>query len=154
MPAVVLRRVLLIVALVVASVFALRMAWEEIATSPAQAQDLYDCADFATQAEAQAQLLPGDPYGLDADSDSVACEALSEGDAPTTSPTATASPTVTATPTATASPPATASPTASASPTPDTVLDSGGPERGPVPLMPGDRCPSEYPVERAGACYR
>jgi hypothetical protein len=34
------------------------------------------------------------------------------------------------------------------------VLDSGGPEHGRVPLMPGGGCPSEYPVERGGACYR
>jgi micrococcal nuclease len=36
----------------------------------------YDCSDFATRAQAQRQLLPGDPYGLDADSDGVACEEL------------------------------------------------------------------------------
>lgn len=34
----------------------------------------YDCADFATQAEAQEYLLPGDPYRLDGDSDGIACE--------------------------------------------------------------------------------
>jgi Excalibur calcium-binding domain len=36
----------------------------------------YDCADFANQAEAQENLLPGDPYRLDGDSDGVACEDL------------------------------------------------------------------------------
>jgi endonuclease YncB( thermonuclease family) len=36
----------------------------------------YDCSDFANQAEAQQQLLPGDPYHLDGDGDGVACEAL------------------------------------------------------------------------------
>jgi hypothetical protein len=34
----------------------------------------YDCADFATQAEAEEYLLPGDPYNLDGDNDGVACE--------------------------------------------------------------------------------
>jgi hypothetical protein len=34
----------------------------------------YDCADFATQAEAEEYLLPGDPYNLDADGDGIACE--------------------------------------------------------------------------------
>jgi hypothetical protein len=34
----------------------------------------YDCADFATQAEAEEYLLPGDPYNLDADNDGIACE--------------------------------------------------------------------------------
>lgn len=36
----------------------------------------YNCTDFATQEQAQAKLLPGDPYGLDADRDGIACENL------------------------------------------------------------------------------
>ena len=43
---------------------------------PAPAGDDYDCSDFATRVQAQRQLLPGDPYGLDADGDGVACEEL------------------------------------------------------------------------------
>jgi endonuclease YncB( thermonuclease family) len=35
-----------------------------------------------------------------------------------------------------------------------TVLDSGGPQNGPVPLMPDGGCPVEYPVERGDLCYR
>jgi len=35
-----------------------------------------------------------------------------------------------------------------------TVLDSGGPENGPVPLMPDGGCPVEYPIQRGGLCYR
>ena len=42
----------------------------------AMAQDLFDCGDFATQEEAQQQLLPGDPYGLDQDGDGIACDTL------------------------------------------------------------------------------
>jgi len=42
---------------------------------PAHAVD-YDCANFSNQAEAQGYLLAGDPYGLDADGDGIACEAL------------------------------------------------------------------------------
>lgn len=40
-----------------------------------------DCADFDTQAEAQAELEadPSDPHGLDADNDGVACELLPDG---------------------------------------------------------------------------
>jgi hypothetical protein len=41
--------------------------------SSASAAD-FDCADFSSQAEAQENLLPGDPYGLDGDSDGIACE--------------------------------------------------------------------------------
>ena len=36
----------------------------------------YSCADFGTQEEAQAYLIPGDPYGLDPDGDGLACEDL------------------------------------------------------------------------------
>lgn len=45
------------------------------APSGASAADL-DCADFSSQAEAQENLLPGDPYRLDGDGDGVACEDL------------------------------------------------------------------------------
>lgn len=45
------------------------------APSSAQARD-YDCADFASQAEAQENLLADDPYGLDGDNDGIACEDL------------------------------------------------------------------------------
>ena len=35
-----------------------------------------------------------------------------------------------------------------------TVLDSGGPQNGPVPLMSDGGCPVEYPVQRDDLCYR
>lgn len=52
-------------------------------TAPALAQQDFDCADFATQEEAQAEFDKdrSDPHGLDADSDGIACETLpSSGD--------------------------------------------------------------------------
>ena len=51
----------------------------------ATAADL-DCADFATQADAQAALdaTPGDPNDLDSDDDGVACETLPGGGATAT----------------------------------------------------------------------
>ncbi len=66
---------------------------------------------------------------------------------PTTTSTATASPTTT-----TASPAPTTTATASPAPS-DRMLESGGPADGPVPLMPGGECPSEYPLREDGACY-
>ena len=41
----------------------------------------FDCSHFATQAEAQAvyDATPGDPHGLDADGDGIACESLPGG---------------------------------------------------------------------------
>ena len=62
-------RMLVLAVMVFACGFTMRLAWESLEEpSEAQAQspaegDLYDCKDFATSAEAQAQLLPGDPYG-------------------------------------------------------------------------------------------
>ena len=57
--------------------------------NPAFAQDEYDCADFSSQAEAQAVFEQdrSDPYGLDADDDSIACEELPPGEATTESNT-------------------------------------------------------------------
>lgn len=34
------------------------------------------------------------------------------------------------------------------------LSNAGGPENGPVPLMPDGGCPVEYPVERGDLCYR
>ena len=56
-------------------------------------------------------------------------------------------------PTTTATTPATASPSPSTPSPSDRMLESGGPADGPVPLMPGGECPSEYPVLKDGACY-
>jgi hypothetical protein len=42
----------------------------------ADAQTDFNCTDFQYQEDAQAHLLPGDPYGLDADHDGIACETL------------------------------------------------------------------------------
>jgi hypothetical protein len=78
-------RMLALTALVFAGGLALRAAWESLdEPSGAQARsvaegDLYDCGDVATQPEAQQQLPPGDPYGLDADGDGQACDSLPGG---------------------------------------------------------------------------
>lgn len=34
------------------------------------------------------------------------------------------------------------------------LIEAGGPADGPVPLMPGGICPTEYPVENARGCFR
>jgi hypothetical protein len=60
----------------------------------------YDCGDFRYQQDAQAYLLPGDPYGLDADRDGIACETLpNRPAASTTTPTAPVPSTTTPAPT-------------------------------------------------------
>jgi hypothetical protein len=161
-------RMFIVALLVLACGFTLRVAWEEIAdpTTPAFAQtDQYDCESFGSQQSAQAELERdlNDPSNLDPDVDGIACEEYDYGGgggdgSPTANPKkkkTISSPKKTISKTI-ASPQATiSSPQATASPPLDTtVLDSGGPEHGRVPLMPGGGCPSEYPVERGGACYR
>ena len=60
-----------------------------------------------------------------------------------------------ATPQPTTSQPTTPRPAPPTTPLSDrTVLDSGGPQNGPVPLMPDGGCPVEYPVQRGDLCYR
>ena len=34
------------------------------------------------------------------------------------------------------------------------LMNAGGPADGPVPVMPGGGCPTEFPVEKDEACYR
>lgn len=61
---------------------ALSMVFAAAAASPALAQDDLNCGDFASQAEAQQTLRqdPGDPNGLDAEGDGVACETTEYAD--------------------------------------------------------------------------
>lgn len=121
--------------LLVSAVFAVRLSWEHAPAAFAQdASDPCDCADFDTQEEAQTEY-DSDPSGLDADGDGEACEELpSGGGAPDPSP----------------------SPSSSLGQYQydDDLLESGGPEDGAAPLMPGGSCPEEFPVARGGACHR
>ena len=52
------------------------------------------------------------------------------------------------------SPPPTPRPTPPPPQDPGELLQAGGPSEGPVPPMPGGECPSEFPIQRGGACYR
>ena len=174
---------LLITALVLASGFTLRVAWEELAnpTTPALAQDDprigYDCADYDSQADAQAALRqdPSDPNVLDEDNDGVACETYDypagtpRDETPVTDTgdgtTSSASPSTTTSspsPTTTSASPSPTTSSASPSATQDQYqqatgntrpFNAGGPANGHVPLMPDGSCPSEFPTERNGACY-
>jgi hypothetical protein len=148
---------LFIVALVLASGFTLRVAWEEMAnpTTPAYAQtDQYDCASFGSQESAQAELErnPDDPSNLDPDNDGQACEDYDYGvDGGTTSIT-------TSTSTATATEDqyddsAAIDQYSSVAAVDQYLFDSGGSAGGAVPLMPGGGCPAEFPTEIDGACY-
>ena len=159
-----------------------RITYERVVhtATPAYAQDEdptvgRDCADFRSQAEAQAALRedPSDPDVLDEDEgpdDGIACE-TTEYDDPARDETpvaaaigggGSASPT----------------PTTISSPAPSSTGDgddtgasqaqyddgsgdkrgnlmrSGGPTHGPVLTMPDGSCLPEYPIKRNGYCYR
>ena len=144
---------MLVVVLVFISGLSVLMGWEDLVNPPAPAQaqtnpsepfDAFDCENFAYQEDAQLWYDRDhtDPSNLDDDNDGRACEALPSR--PTSSPGGDGLTT-----------PAPPSTTTTTPPTPTrTTMDSGGPERGPVPPMPGGGCPDEYQVERGGACYR
>lgn len=119
----------MIVAALILAAFSARLAWEAIPPAEAQSSsDPFDCADFDTQAEAQAEYDsdPSDPSGLDADSDGIACEELGGGGGGSGG-------------------------SAGQYQYDDTLFESGGPGDGPLPLMPGGGCPSGY-AEQDGAC--
>jgi hypothetical protein len=104
------------------------------------------------QAFAQGILDEGAPGAsrLDPDGNGVACDQLLSGGGGSPSPSA-GSPS----PSAGSASPRPSFTGASQSPAPNADLfEAGGPEGGPVPLMRGSRCPSEYPVKKGDACYR
>jgi len=145
-----------------------RVAYEH-ATTPAYAQDEDptvgdDCGDFRSQAEAQAELRrdPSDPNVLDEDDgpdDGIACETYPYDD-----------PARDETPVLAVAEDGGTTGTGSASggredrddrgaqrnPRRDRngdLLESGGPRHGPIPVVPGEPCPKEYPVARDDGCY-
>jgi hypothetical protein len=107
----------------------------------------FGCEDFAYQEDAQLwyDRDSTDPFDLDADNDGIACEALvsrstpppgGEGGLTTSTPPPSTTTTTTTPPTT--PPPKTSPPTTPPPPPPpSTTIDSGGPERGPMPLPPG-----------------
>ena len=121
----------IIVAALILAVFSARFAWETIPSAQAQSGHEFNCADFDTQEEAQAEFSsdPSDPSGLDADSDGEACEELDsggDGGADTSGQYQYDGG--------------------------GSLMDSGGPGDGePLPLMPGGGCPTGY-AEQDGAC--
>jgi hypothetical protein len=136
----------MLVALVLASGFTLRVAWEQLTdpTTPAFAQeDQYDCASFGSQESAQAEYDrdPSDPSNLDADGDGIACEDYDYGGGGGETTTDAGG----------------GGGAARDQYQQDTgkgrLMDAGGPSDGPVPLMPDGGCPPEFPVGRNGVCY-
>ncbi len=169
-------RLALVAALLVVCVMAARLAWAVaydgdegapagigVALAAQTDEDLFDCSDFESQEDAQAQLLDGDPYVLDEDGDGTACNEVgvelaaqqteasqysgdeeegqyADGDRYADDDQYGSL----------ASSGSTDSNGRSVS---GTLLEAGGPETGPVPTMPGGGCPDEFPTEKDGACY-
>ncbi len=161
--------------LLFSTVFVGRAAWEKIPSASARDGDLFDCDDFASQADAQAELRndPSDPYGLDgprgtgsSGTPGVACE-----DNP---PPTDLDPVIGSDDGGDQDgggqtddgddqyddggqyddPIDTSDPGTIPDQYDDELMESGGPEDGPVPAMPGGGCPEEFSVARGGACYR
>ncbi len=106
----------------------------EVATFPPNVR--YEDRFVAAQEEAQAAGVGlWNPAGPCANSDLVP--------SPTPQPPPDPSPNPTPAP----------NPSPTPSPERDGLLEAGGPAQGPVPLMPGGVCASEYPIRYEGACY-
>jgi hypothetical protein len=141
---------LAVVVVVIAAGIVSRVTYEQVInpSTPAVAQNVLNCSSFNSQAEAQAELRrdPTDPNNLDGYSgpdDGIACETY-----PYTDPARDERPV------------GTGGGTTGGTTTGGTtggngnLLDAGGPENGPVPLMPDGGCPVEYQHERGDLCYR
>jgi hypothetical protein len=137
-----------VVGLLVVGVFVVRMAWEPVPLASAQTAGDQDCADFATQAEAQAEFEAEGGQGgdgntadsdrLDQDDDGIACEESFDGGDGSTDAGDDASDDQYGTQTAGDD---------------GELMEAGGPLAGPAPTMPGGGCPKEFPVERGGGCW-
>jgi hypothetical protein len=153
---------LLVVGLVLLAGLVSRVTYEQLVhpreTAAAQSNQ-YDCASFGSQQAAQAELErdPSDPNDLDPDGNGRACDDYDYGTSTTNSTSQSSPSPSTASPSSPSpSSPSTSSPSHSPKPRPQgdrNLLDAGGPTNGPVPLMPGGGCPSEFPAKHNNLCY-
>ncbi len=156
-------RVVLVALALFACAFAARMALEHAPAALAEHRDPRggaNCEDYGSQAEAQADLRnnPSDPGVLDFDHDGIACETYPYDD-----------PAEDLTPVPVVDTgdgqygdggdqyddggDDTSTQYQQYSTTP--LFESGGPEDGSVPPMPGRGCPEKFPVEKKdGSCWR
>lgn len=173
-------RTALLVLVLLAAVLGARVAWAvmgdgeeaplglDVAWATQDGEDLFDCSDFGSQDDAQQQLLDGDPYALDEDGDGIACneegvelelaaqqgtttqeeEQYSGDDAEDTATEEQYS----ADDGGNSSAISGDSSNTTFSRGSGTLLEAGGPEDGPVPLMPGGGCPKEFPIEQPDGC--
>jgi hypothetical protein len=136
----------------------MRATWEaftapEVAEAQASRADIREqqnCSQFASQQEAQNELDEdfSDPLGLDPDANAIACEDyFGTPDDPSAGNIAGGGGT------GTASASASASPSGPRIDPGNGLFESGGPESGPLPLMPDGSCPQEYPVKSGEACH-
>ncbi len=163
-------RSVLIALLLISTAFVLRAAYEYMPVALAEHRSPpvgSDCADYDSQADAQAELrnAPSDPNVLDEDHDGIACE---EFDYPAGSPRDEEPVPVTDTGNGddqyddTAQEDQQYDDTSSETQYEDnasdsqyedgTLMDAGGSVTGPVPPMPDGSCPAEFPTEQEGVC--
>ncbi len=166
-------RVTLVALLLIATAFALRVGYEYMPVALAEhgtpPQGL-DCADYGSQAEAQAALRedPSDPNVLDEDHDGIACETYGypsgsprdEDPVPVTNDDGSSGDQYDDTTqdqyddTSQQQYQTQDDDNASGSQYDGgTLMDAGGPLSGPVPAMPDGSCPPEFPKKQDGACF-
>jgi hypothetical protein len=143
--------VLAVLVLVFAAGFTARLVYEQT-TRPAQAQeqDLYDCADFDTQEEAQAiyEQDTSDPYGLDGPpgeafdgEQGIACEELLGEGGGTPQPRPLPVPTDPE-----------RDPGKERRKQREQMPESGGLTGGALPAGPDGSCPAKFPVRHNNIC--
>lgn len=138
-------------------------------------EDPYDCSSFEDQEDAQAQLIEGDPYGLDEDGDGVACneqdvELAAQRTAQSEEQVSESAEEETGRTTAQEeessdqyqygggseyqydTDSSSSADRAESAQYGTQLLEAGGPSSGPVPTMPNGECPAEFPIEESGSC--
>ena len=137
--------------------------------SESSADDLFDCSDFGGQEEAQEQLVDGDPYGLDEDGNGLACDGEDEGLIPISQETQYEqaqyddSSTLNIGQSSNSGDSDTSVEkqyseeyqyTSADENSGNILMEAGGPDTGPAPRMRDGGCPTEFPVEQDGGCYK
>jgi hypothetical protein len=157
-----------LIVLIAASVVVLRLAWEAVGLSAGSSRAslethlLAQASDEGSSAEGiqyggGTTTPAGSPFQDRSGPPPPGGQTTSKGGGDskgTTTPSSSSSSAPKSTPSAPPSPP---SPTPRTSPpsTPPSGpnFNSGGPSEGPVPVMPGGKCPKEFPVQKNGACF-
>jgi hypothetical protein len=157
-----------LIVLIAALVVVIRLAWEAVGLSAgssraslethllAQASDEDSSAEGIQYGGGSTTTPAGSPFqdrsGASGGQTTPNGSGASKG---TTTPSSSSSSAPKSTPSAPPSPPSPTPRTSPPSSPPPSgpSFNSGGPSQGPVPMMPGGKCPKEFPVQKNEACF-